>query len=190
VSTGSVVDRLVSARAEYEAQVSHAYDEVLHEVAARVNATGSIGKSDIGALLVWKRLRADTRWALALMSLPEAEVRAVTAGAVAAVRDQERSTPEVAKAGRRALSPLPGFATGDALASALLVAAAPRRMAVYDRRAQRGLTILNFTLTAERGRYSRYMEHVEEMLDMVRPERPTWLARDVDLALYWLGKSG
>ena len=183
------IDRLVAAHAEYEAQVSNAYDEVLHEVAERVSTTGSIGKSDIGALLLWKRLRADTPWALALMSIPDAEVRAVTTRAVIAVSDNDVTTPAAARAGRRALGRLPGFTVGDALASALLVAAAPRRLAVYDRRAQQGLEILGYTLTAARGRYSRYMELVEEMLDMARRERPAWLARDVDLALYWLGRS-
>lgn len=41
--------------------MASAYDEVLIEVAARVQAAGSIGKSDIGALLLWKRLRAHGR---------------------------------------------------------------------------------------------------------------------------------
>jgi hypothetical protein len=86
-STGSshVVDRdqkwarLQAAHTTYEQQAAPAYDEVLVEVTARISTTGSIGKSDIGALLMWKRLRADTPWARRLMSTPEAEVRTVTA---------------------------------------------------------------------------------------------------------------
>jgi hypothetical protein len=78
-STGSshVVDRdqkwarLEAARTTYEQQTAAAYDEVLVEVAARISTTGSIGKSDIGALLLWKRLRADTPWARQLMSMAE-----------------------------------------------------------------------------------------------------------------------
>ncbi|WP_156213494.1 hypothetical protein [Lentzea aerocolonigenes] len=52
--------RLEAARAAYGRRTSAAYDEVLTEVTARVSTTRSIGKSDIGALLMWKRLRADT----------------------------------------------------------------------------------------------------------------------------------
>jgi hypothetical protein len=37
------------------------------------------------------------------------------------------------------LGSLPGFAQGTALASAVLTAAAPTRLAVYDKRARRGL---------------------------------------------------
>ncbi|WP_328649095.1 hypothetical protein OHS58_17980 [Amycolatopsis sp. NBC_00348] len=118
------------ARTAYEQQVASAYDEVLVEVAVRARAAGSIGKSDIGALLLWKRLRADTPWASRLMSVPDLEVRATTARVVDAVRDPHSSTPAAAREGRRLLASLPGFTTGDALASAVLVAAAPRRMAV------------------------------------------------------------
>ena len=139
----------------YEQQTAVAYDEVLVEVAARISTTGSIGKSDIGALLLWKRLRADTPWARQLMSMAEAEVRTLTARAVDAVRDTAVPVPEAASLGRRLLSSLPGFTTGDALASALLVAAAPDRMAIYDRRAQRGLELLEDSLSSSRGRYGR-----------------------------------
>jgi hypothetical protein len=60
------------------ARKAAAYDEMLVEVATRIATTGSIGKSDIGALLLWKRLRADTPWARQLMSLAEAEMRTIT----------------------------------------------------------------------------------------------------------------
>jgi hypothetical protein len=35
------------------------YDEVRRDVSDRIDLTGSIGKADIGALLLWKRLRAE-----------------------------------------------------------------------------------------------------------------------------------
>ncbi len=123
------------------------------------------------------------------MNMPETEVRTATARAVDAVCDTDLPVPEAAQLGRQRLSSLPGFTTGDALASALLVAAAPDRMAVYDRRAQRGLELLGDSLSASRGRYGRYMCLVKELIDLAREHDRSWVARDVDLALYWLGGS-
>ncbi|WP_424863141.1 hypothetical protein [Streptomyces sp. MMS24-I29] len=68
---------LNSARTDYLAGVSPHCDEVFHEVAQRTERAGSLGKTDIAALVVWKRLSAQTRWVSALMSLPDAQVRAV-----------------------------------------------------------------------------------------------------------------
>ncbi|WP_216363301.1 hypothetical protein [Arthrobacter sp. Hiyo1] len=141
---------LRSSHAAYQSGTSPVYDEVLTEVAEKIRATASIGKADIGALLFWKRLRADTTWVRELMTRPDQDVRAVTAKAVAAVNDQSLTVPEAASAGRGELSSLPGFKTGDALASALLLAAAPGRMAVYDDRAQAGLETLGLSLSAAR----------------------------------------
>lgn len=179
--------QLTTARTAFEQQVASAYDEVLLEVAERVRSSGSIGKSDIGALLLWKRLRADTPWARWLMSVPDVEVRATTAQVVGAVRDPRVSTPAAAREGRRLLTSLPGFTTGDALASAVLVAAAPRRMAVYDRRSHRGLELLGETLSSSPGRYGCYMQLIDELLVLAHRHDDSWLARDVDLAFYWIG---
>lgn len=182
-------ETLLRSHTEYKAATSLAYDEVLTEVTEKIRATASIGKADIGALLFWKRLRADTTWVRQLMTMQEREVRAVTEKAVSEVNDLSLSIPAAASAGRRALSPLPGFDKGDALASALLLAAAPERMAVYDRRAQSGLEILGLTLTAAPGRYGRYMTLVETLRATASQHRHTWIARDVDVALFWLGGS-
>lgn len=135
---------LSAARAAYHAAVPAAYDEVLTEVAERARDTGSLGKTDIAALVVWKRLQASTAWVVELMNLRDAEVRTVTAEAVHAVRDQDAPRGAAARQGRKALLGLPGCRHGDALASALLTAAAPDRMAVYDRRAQFGLERLGY----------------------------------------------
>lgn len=180
--------RLVAAHASYKSQASAAYDEVLMEVAARVSTTGSIGKADIGALVLWKRLRADTRWARRLMNMTDIEVRSRTAQAADAVRDTTVPVPAAAQSGRRLLSALPGFAKGDALASALLVAAAPDRMAVYDRRAHASLELLGEPLASSPGRYGRYMHLIEKLLVMAHQNDYPWIARDVDLALYWLAE--
>lgn len=96
-------------------------------------------------------------------------------------------SPKAASAGRRALAALPGFKNGDALASALLLAAAPERMAVYDRRAQSGLRTLGFALSAAPGRYARYMRLVEDLRVIAKRHGHPWTARDVDVALYELG---
>ncbi|WP_281872859.1 hypothetical protein [Brachybacterium paraconglomeratum] len=58
-----------------------AYDEVLREVSSRIANQGSIGKADIGALVVWKRSTATAPWSKKLMNMRDSEVRAVTAGA-------------------------------------------------------------------------------------------------------------
>lgn len=180
---------LHTAHTAYMAAISPGYDEVLNEVVVRIRGEGSIGKVDIGALLFWKRLRANTTWAPRLMTLEERNVRAVTKEAVRAVNNLSLSIPDAAAAGRRALSELSGFNNGDALASALLLAAAPERMAVYDKRAQTGLEALGRTLSRARGRYGRYMALVEELWLLAERKGHTWTARDVDVALYCLGGS-
>lgn len=178
---------LSKAHADLHTSVSPAYDEVLHEVSRRIRSSGDIGKADIGALLFWKRLRADTRWVRDLMIMNDIEVRSITTAAVTAVNDTSLEVPDAAAQGRAALSALPGFVSGDALASALLTAAAPERMAIYDRRAQAGLTKLGISLSAKRGRYGRYMDIIESLAATAQHHGKSWAARDVDLALFWLG---
>ncbi|MGW9594497.1 hypothetical protein ACWHLZ_29870 [Streptomyces chartreusis] len=181
-------DVLIPARADYLAGVSPHYDEVFHDIAQRTEHTGSLGKTDIAALVVWKRLSAQTRWATALMSLPDTQVRAVTERAVTAVRDTTLTASEAARAGRGIIWELPGFRTGDALASAVLTAAAPKRMAVYDHRVQHALDTLGFTLTPAPGRYGRYLQLLDDLLRHGGAHADGWSARDIDTALYWTGR--
>jgi hypothetical protein len=178
--------RLASAHQAYTDTVSPYYDETLQEVTRRACTSGSIGKADIGALLMWKRLRADTPWAAELMALPDADVRRATAAATTAARDTSLSRSTSARAGRAELAPLPGFRTGDALASAVLTAAAPDRMAIYDRRAHTALHTLGVSLTHAPGRYSRYIETVDQLLAAAPDPIRNWTPRDMDTALYWL----
>ncbi|CAM5590192.1 hypothetical protein SALBM311S_03188 [Streptomyces alboniger] len=88
---------------------------------------------------------------------------------------------------------LPGFRTGDALASAALTAAAPTRMAVYDRRVQHALDTLGLTLTLTLtltpGRYGRYMQLLDDLRQHSRAPTEGWTARDIDTALYWTGEN-
>lgn len=181
-------DTLIPARARYLAGVSPHYDEVLHDVAQRTEHTGSLGKTDIAALVVWKRLSAQTRWVTDLMSLPDTHVRAVTERAVTAVRNTTVSRSEAARTGRGIIAELPGFRTGDALASAVLTAAAPQRMAVYDRRVQHALDTLGLTLTPAPGRYGRYLQLLDDLLRHGAARADGWTARDIDTALYWTGR--
>lgn len=179
---------LSAAREAYRAAVPAAYDEVLADVAERARETGSLGKADIASLVVWKRLRADTPWVVELMGLRDAQVRAVTVEAVRAVRDGGTPRAAAAREGRRLLLGLPGCRTGDALASSLLTAAAPDRMAVYDRHTQSGLQRLGYQLTSAPGRYGRYMDLLDGLLVRSGPDAQGWTARDLDTALYWLGR--
>lgn len=179
---------LHKAHQAYRAIASAEYDEVLTTVAQRFATKQSIGKVEIGGLLLWKRIQANTRWAMELMNIPEHQVREQTHDAYTAANDPTLSVAEAARASRSALGSLPGFKTGDALASAVLLAAAPQRLAVYDRRAHQGLTLLGLKLSSGKGRYSRYMQCVEELLELALTNDDSWTARDVDLALYWLGR--
>lgn len=182
------VQRLLAASGVSAGRISPAYDEVIEQVSARAAETGSLGKLDIGALTAWKRLRADTRWMAGLMATPDDEVRLHTGRAVSAARDESRSIPEAAKAAITALTPLPGLAGGGALASAVCFAAAPQRLAVYDKRAHRGLHQLDLQLDDRPGRYARYMLLLEQCREELAGQGQTWSARQVDLALYWLGR--
>ncbi len=121
------------------------------------------------------------------MALADTQVRAATSRAYEAVRDTSKPRGHAARAGRAALVSLPGFSKGDALASAVLTAAAPRRMAVYDSRVQRALESLGLPLTDEPGRYGRYMKLLDHLLKQERPLGQDWTARDIDIALFWIG---
>jgi len=179
--------RLMEASEKYRESVCSSYDEVFDQVIDRVARNRWLDKRDIGVLVFWKRLRADAPWATRLHCTPDEDVRSVTTQAVAAVHNAETPDHVAAADGRRVLSSLPGFGRGDALASALLTAAAPDRMAVYDRRAHAGLGLLDLGLTNAPGRYGRYMALVGEIVAQARERGTTWRPRDVDLALYQLG---
>ncbi|MFF4978271.1 hypothetical protein [Streptomyces sp. NPDC001083] len=185
---GQAWDALIPARAGYLANISPHYDEVFHDVARRTEHAESLGKTDIAALVVWKRLSAQTPWVTELMSLSDTQVRAVTKRAVTAVRDTARTRSEAARTGRGIIAELPGFRTGDALASAVLTAAAPQRMAVYDRRVQHALDALGLPLAPTPGRYGRYLQLLDDLLQHGGAHADGWTPRDIDTALYWTGR--
>lgn len=160
------------------------YDETLHDVIANVAAVGSLGKSDLGALLLWKRIRVGA-WAKKLLGMADTDVREITRKAVVAARDPEANVADAARLARRALIELPGAGIGDAFASAVILAAAPERMAIYDYHAHLGLWRLGLRLDEKPGLYGRYMELVEQCRAELREHGyGEWTAREVDLALF------
>ncbi|MBM9839268.1 hypothetical protein JO861_22220 [Rhodococcus hoagii] len=162
------------------------YDEILTEVQDRVARAGSLGKADLGALLLWKRLNLSARWTRALNELPDAEVRTVTGRAYEVARDGDRPIPEAAGEALAVLRMLPGCRHGAAVASTVLTAGAPDRMAVYDRRAATALKALGYS--HPNGDYGRFMATVCELTAAVNGATGTkWCPRDVDKALFILG---
>jgi hypothetical protein len=163
------------------------YDDVFREVQQRIAAVGSIGKSDIAMLSFWKRLRADTPWVRKLLGLADVEVRGVTALAVIASRTGD--SIEAAGQARELLRPLPGLGHGTALASALLTVASPSRLAVYDKRARKGLSEVELELADGPPLfYARYMRLIEQCRTEAAEQGHGWSPHDVDLALYTLGR--
>ncbi|MGK5112781.1 hypothetical protein [Geodermatophilus sp. CPCC 205506] len=182
-----IVNELVRGREDYLKGASPYYDQALAEVASRADRDRSLGKVDLGGLLLWKRLGDYRKWALPLNRMSDEEVRQITGEALEAARDDASGTPEAAARGRERLRLLPGCVQGTgAWPSTILLAAAPQRMAVYDRRAHIGLKKLGYQV-GDRISYGPYMAAIEALRDMVADSGRIWLARDVDLALYQLG---
>ena len=69
------------------------------------------------------------------------------------------------------------------VASAVLTAAAPDRMAIYDRRAHSSLHALGITLSHASG---RYIETIDQLMAAAPAPIRNWTPRDMDTALYWL----
>ncbi|MCX2966278.1 hypothetical protein [Gordonia aquimaris] len=104
---------LTEARSQYpDDNADSPYDEVFLEVIARAEQSGELGKSDIGALMLWKRLNLSTRWATELNQTPDAKVRQLARDAIARARDTSLATGEAAGQARTALLHLPGVPQG------------------------------------------------------------------------------
>lgn len=183
---------LTAALAKYRASnAGGVYDETLDVVVERVQRAGYLTKADIGSLVLWKRISAQTRWARALGNTPDSGVRAKTAKAYE-LANADHPIPDAGQEARWALNSLPGMSSASegALASAVLVACAPTRMAVWDRRVKAGLEHPYVRLPVNRGEryYGRYLEAVVELQDAMTREAGEPIApRDVDLALWQLG---
>ncbi|MCT1908320.1 hypothetical protein [Brachybacterium paraconglomeratum] len=164
------------------------YDEVLREVSARAADSRSIGKADIGAVVVWKRSTATSPWSKKLMTMPDAEVRTVTGTAWSIVNDDSRQIPEAGAEALRMLASLPGLGGTGAIASAALLAMAPTRMAIWDRRVHTALSAMERSPGRRKGWYAKYLTTVLQLADEMQAARSGMdrvLPREVDLALYW-----
>lgn len=163
------------------------YDEALREVSARVDDHGSMGKADIGALVVWKRISAQTRWAKQLMETPDKDVRTATARAYVLANDLSASVPDAGGAARSALFDVPGLGGTGAMASAVLLAMSPTRMAVWDRRVSTTLEAIGRRPKAGPGHYARYLEVAVDLagaLQEADDHQASVTPRQVDLVLY------
>jgi hypothetical protein len=183
----ALAGRLIEARSRYG--VYPFYDEVLTQVQNAAQQRGSIGKCDIGALMLWKRLNLSSKWADELNKKPDDWVRGVTSAAIEHARNKSLEIPAAASAAREALLALPGCQSkgNHAVASAILTAGAPHRMAVYDRRACEALELLH--CPAPRDDFGRYMDTVCTLMSEVNDSRNLdWYPRAIDQALYILGK--
>jgi hypothetical protein len=164
------------------------YDEVLLDVQTAVERSGSVGKYEIGAFMLWKRLNLSSRWTRELNNMRDQQVRAITAVAISLARDRGFAIPEAASVARDALTKLPGCRHGHAVASTILTAGAPDRMAVYDVRALAALKGLGCQDPV--GNYRKYMTTVVDLVAEINSRRGlSWCPRDVDKALYMLSDS-
>ncbi|NYG07766.1 hypothetical protein BJ986_002253 [Phycicoccus badiiscoriae] len=165
------------------------YDETLRVVATRAAAAQSLCKADIGSLVMWKRITASARWAGTLGMTPDAEVQAVTGNAWALANNAQLPAAEAGLAAFRELRKLPGLGGTGALASAVLVACAPDRMAVWDQRVSSTLEAMGRRPKFTAGFYGRYLEELDHMIEdeLDRDAQRSWKRRDVELALYAIG---
>lgn len=166
---------------------SDSYDEVLRTVIGRAGAERSLCKADIGSLVLWKRITAQARWSTELGLRSDAEVRRRTGETWRLANDTSLSIPEAGQRARMALVELPGLGGTGALASAVLLACAPHRMAVWDRRVGIALDALARRPHSGNGFYGRYLAEACDLADeMGSPTRDSAAVtpRDVDLALY------
>lgn len=164
-------------------------DEALHTVSARAAAAKEIGKADIGALVLWKRVTANARWANQLMLTSDRRfeprpVLHINGPTTRLSISRNRVRPRERRCGTYR-----AWGTA-ALASAVLLALAPYRMAVWDRRvASRSR---RWGCTQRRGVggfYGRYLTTTLELakaMDEASTEGRCFLPRDVDLALFYI----
>lgn len=170
--------QLLDAAGRYEKDHPY-YDEVFAEAGDRIRREGEASKADIAVITVWKR-SAQGAWTGNLLALPDNQVRGTTRGAFGSEGDLAKLD---------ALSPLPGFASGEAIPTALLCAHDPVDYAVMDWRARAALADLGLGLGKSGGakRTLRYLARVRAVRDVLRRQRPALTAREVDKGLFVLG---
>jgi hypothetical protein len=188
-SLGSVLNE---ALAQYRAKdPEDTYDEVLRAVSRRAAEEESLGKADIGSLVLWKRITAQAPWARDLGKTPDETVRMATHKAWKAANDATLTIPEAGQNARDELFTVHGLGGTAALASAVLLACAPARMAVWDRRVGQSLDDLGFSRPRRTGFYGNYLSRLLDLAVLMGHEAPSKdvTPRLVDLALYEIADS-
>src|SRR5699024_7036280 len=115
---------------------------------------------------------------------PDSQVRKVTARAYAITNDASKSIPEAGGEARQLLRPIPGLGGGGAIASAVLLAMSPTRMAVWDRRVNKSLKAIGKSPRGLRHRYKSYLEAVVDLTDVMQEvvgDSHLVIPREVDL---------
>jgi hypothetical protein len=157
------------------------YDEVFDEVHHRMRRQHHATKLDLNALATWKRVRTTT-WAGDLNLLPQSTVVNATKGAFArGIGDHSRVN---------ALSDIPGFRARGAVTSALLAAWDPTLYGVLDKNARRARSkVVASGCLCSWYDLVTYEEHLRLLAGELSTHETTWIPRQVDMALYVLGKS-
>ncbi|HTC70662.1 MAG TPA: hypothetical protein VK662_13920 [Acidothermaceae bacterium] len=164
------------------------YDQTFRIASDAIRTTREAGKAEICLLVTWKR-SAQGSWLGAFLALDDADVRAWTRHAFEPLWDQSADPVTVAGEAFARLrhADIPGFGR-TALPSALLCAADPQRLAVYDRRAQTALDNLHLRIDGAHGFYAGYIAVVTQLRhDLADLSGHPISARDVDEALYEYG---
>jgi hypothetical protein len=175
-AAGGWEHKLLEAIDRYDA-ANPFYDEVFIEVGDRVRSAGEASKSDIAVITFWKR-SGQGSWIGELLAIPDEQVRSATREAFGLEDDAAKLN---------AMSDLPGFASQEAIPTAVLCAYDPVDHAVMDRRALAALADLGLGVGTERGKTLRYLARVRAMRDQLRGQRPALTARDVDKGLFVFG---
>lgn len=165
---------LQRARLRYPAN----YDDVFDEVHFRIVSQGAATKSDLAALIHWKRIQTSA-WMRKLLLVPATAVRMATAAAFApGLSDADRLS---------ALRCLPGMKTQGAIASVVLAAWDPSEFAVFDRFALAAKRyVVDAGCSCDWNDLPTYWSHLRRIAGELPDGRACWTARAVDQALYKL----
>lgn len=189
--------------ATYQQYWRRRHDEVLNEVSQRVQQREYLTKADIGALAFWMHADTGSGWVPELHRYPDAYVQEVTSRAFVAVQDGD--IPAAGQRGCEILRELSDLApTEEArfslpLASAILLACAPHRMAIWNSRVEAALDSPEtgpgiqspFGRDDQYAKYLEICEYVAAQLTQTsyaRLHRKLFTPRDADTALSQLGR--
>lgn len=188
VLSDSASAALIEAGQKAAEDTSKHRSSVLDDVAARAKKNKSLRKADIAALAFWKGMNAGAQWVPKFLDLKEKDVEKATAKAYKAANKSSLHVSEAAAKAYDALSELPGFENGDVLTSAVVLACAPKRMAIFDSSIEAGLKKADLELPAGPQKYADYLGLLREMRRDLKADGHDWTAHEVAAALSRLGR--